>query len=88
MMIARFARIRAAAQHFGVLLVALTMPVTLVPLLEDRPYWDVFVAMFADLVLIACLYAARPGGGLARIGAALAVADFAIGRLASATSMP
>jgi hypothetical protein len=41
--IARFDRLRMSAQHFGVLLVALIMLVALLPLLEDRPYWDVFV---------------------------------------------
>jgi len=88
MMIARLARLRMAAQHFGVLLIALTILLATLPLLEDRPYWDVFVAMFADLVLIACLYAARPGDGSVKVGVALAIADFAIGRIASATSTP
>jgi hypothetical protein len=84
----RFEGITNAAQHFGVLLIALILLLALLPLLEVRPYWDVVVPAAADLVLVACLYAARPGGGLIRIGAALAVADFAIGRLASATSSP
>jgi hypothetical protein len=84
----RFGGITKAAQHFGVLLIALVLLLVLLPLLEVRPYWDVVVPAAADLVLIACLYAARPGGALIRVGVALAVADFAIGWIASATSSP
>jgi bacteriorhodopsin len=61
-MIARLARLKQAARHFGVLLITLTVLLIALPLLEDRPYWDVLASLLADVVLIACLHAAQPGG--------------------------
>jgi hypothetical protein len=52
------------------------------PLIVDRPVGHIAFALFADAVLVASLHAARPGGSTLAIGLLMAVADFAIGRLA------
>src|SRR6516162_5297101 len=79
---ARSRLLRAAGRKFGILLVALIALLASAPLGVDRPAGHIAFALVADAVLVASLHAARPGGSTLAVGLLLAVADFAIGRLA------
>ena len=79
---ARSRLLRAAGRKFGILLVALIALLASAPLIVDRPAGHIAFALFADTVLVAGIHAARPGGSALAVGLLLAVADFAIGRLA------
>jgi hypothetical protein len=63
-------------------LVALIALLACAPLIGERPAGHIAFALVADAVLVASLHAARPGGITLAVGLLLAVADFAIGRLA------
>jgi hypothetical protein len=64
---------------FGLLLVALVALMGVAPLISRRPASDAVLALFTGAVLVASLYAARPGGKPVLVGLALALADFLIG---------
>jgi len=73
--------LRAAGGKFGYLLVALIALLLTAPLIVDGWFWNLLLGLFASVVLVAGLQAARPGRRSAMVGSILAVADLAIGRL-------
>jgi hypothetical protein len=75
---------RAAGGKFGILLFALIALLATSPLIVEAPAGNIALGLFADAALLAALHAARPGRGTVALGLLLAVADFAIGRLAIA----
>jgi hypothetical protein len=79
--------LRAAERKFGILLVALIALLASAPLIVDTSAGHIAFALSADAVLVASLHAARPGGSALTVGVLLAVADFAIGRLANLESV-
>jgi hypothetical protein len=81
-MAAKSKLLRAAERKFGILLVTSIALLASAPLIVDTPAGHIAFALFADAVLVASLHAARPGGSTLAFGVLLAVADFAIGRLA------
>src|SRR5262245_46925003 len=74
--------LHAAGRKFGILLVALIALLTCAPLISHWPAAHIVIALLADAVLVASLHAARPSRSTLAVGLLLAVADFAIGRLA------
>jgi hypothetical protein len=62
-------------------LVALIALLLTAPLIVDGWVWNLLLGLFASVVLVAGLQAARPGRRSAMIGSILAVSDLAIGRL-------
>jgi hypothetical protein len=73
--------VNAIGGKFGVLLIALVALLVSSPVLVEQPSRRVALLLFGDVVLIASLHAARPGGRAVVIGMVLAVTDFVIGRL-------
>jgi hypothetical protein len=74
--------LRADGGKFGILLFALITLLACAPLISHWPAGHIVFALLADTVLVASLHAARPSGRTVAVGVLLAVADFAIGRLA------
>jgi hypothetical protein len=72
----------AISGKFGYLLAALIALMLSIPLLIDGRVWSMVLSLFAGAVLVAGLYAARPGRRSLALGLILALADFGIGRLA------
>ena len=71
----------AVGGKFGILLIALIALLATTPLAVTKPIWNMLLALFADGVLVAGLYAARPGRKFVTIGVVLASTDLAIGRI-------
>lgn len=72
----------AARGKFGYLLVALIALLATAPVMAEGWIWRMLVLVFVAGVLVASLYAVRPGRGSLISGLLLAAVEFAIGRLA------
>jgi hypothetical protein len=73
--------LRAVGGRFGYLLVALVALMMSSPLIARGWFWNRVLALFASAVLVASLYAARPGRRSLALGLILASVDFGIGWL-------
>jgi hypothetical protein len=73
--------LRAVGGKFGYLLGALIALLLSSPLSAEGRGWNLLLRLFASVVLVASLHAARPGSRAVSIGVALALTDLAIGRL-------
>ncbi len=73
--------IHAVGGKFGLLLVALIALLLSTPLLAEGWVWNLVIGLFASVVLVASLQAARPGPASLWIGMFLALLDLAMGRL-------
>jgi Ion channel len=71
----------AIGGKFGILLIALIVLLVASPVLVERPSPSVVLILFGEVVLVASLHAAQPGGTAVMVGLILALVDFAIGRL-------
>ena len=69
-----------AGGKFGLLLVALVALMAAAPLILASPVSDAVLKLFTGAVLVASVYAARPGGKPMVVGLALALADLLIWR--------
>jgi len=76
--------IQAARGKFGYLLVALIALMLSAPVMVEGRVWRAVVGFFTSAVLVAALYAAKPGRRSLVVGSALAGLDFLIGRAAAA----
>jgi hypothetical protein len=74
--------LRAATGKFGYLLLALVVLIVTAPVIAEGFIGRIALAFFGASVLVAGLYAARPGRRSLVIGIVLAAIDLAIGRLA------
>jgi hypothetical protein len=74
--------LRAVSGKFGYLLGALTALILSSPLMAEGWFWNVAYITFASAVLVASLYAARPGRQLLVIGLIVALIDVGIRGLA------
>src|SRR5271157_6020369 len=79
---ARVHLIRAAGGKFGYLLMALIALLLSAPLLVDGRIWNLGLKLFASAVLVASLYAARPGRRSLTLGLILATIDLGVGQVA------
>ena len=75
----------AAGGKFGYLLVALIALLLSAPLLVEGLIWNLGLKLFACTVLVASLYAARPGRRSLALGLILASIDLGVGRVAAST---
>jgi voltage-gated potassium channel len=83
-MMGRRSRLLGAARgKFGYLLVALTALLLSAPVMTESWVWKVLIALFVAGVLVAGLYAVRPGRRSIVVGLGLASVEFTIGRLAA-----
>jgi len=73
----------AARGKFGYLLVALIALLATAPVMAEGWIWRLIILAFVAGVLVASLYAVRPGRGSLIAGALLAAVEFTIGRLAA-----
>ena len=80
--------LRAARGKFGYLLLALVGLLATAPLITESTYRTPVISLFATGVLVAGLWAARPGRRSLVLGLVLAAVDFGIGRLAAEEGTP
>jgi hypothetical protein len=71
----------AARGKFGYLLLALIAFLVTAPVIAEGRVWKLALAGFGSGLLIAGLYAARPGKRSLIVGLMLASAEFALGRM-------
>ncbi len=71
----------AVGGKFGILLTALIALLVSSPILMEQPSRRIALVLFGEVVLVASLHAARPGGRAVLIGLILALIDFGIGGL-------
>jgi hypothetical protein len=71
----------AVGGKFGMLLVALIAMLGSAPLVAQKSVGNVALGLFADVVLVLSLHAARPGERPVVLGFLLALTDFGLGRL-------
>lgn len=74
--------LRAARGKFGYLLVALIALVMTAPVMAEGWAWRALITLFVAGVLVAGLYAVRPGRRSLIAGLVVALVEFAIGRMA------
>jgi len=85
---ARVHLFRAAGGKFGYLLVALIALLLSAPLLVEGRIWNLGLKLFASAVLVASLYAARPGRRSLTLGLILAAIDLGVGQVAMGIDLP
>lgn len=78
----------ATRGKFGYLLVALLALLASTPIMVEGRAWKTLIALFVAGVLVAGLYAVRPGRHAFVAGLILASAEFGIGRLVAAHGSP
>jgi hypothetical protein len=79
---------KAAHGKYGTLLLALLALLVTAPVINENQAWRIVLSLLAGSVIVAGLYAARPGRGTLATGLLLAASDFGITQLSAYDASP